>query len=140
MLSSQSDDERPLLESIPLLGSSSMLEIPDTGAACGWCWKTIFSKSSLWHFSCASSLSLMVLLRSSFRLSSWSSLFLSSSCTAALVCSSSTVVHIRDCLSSSIDCTNSIKQTINYMPITLFLRLIHSSKDFEVLNVCIEWN
>ncbi|WVY99556.1 hypothetical protein V8G54_025626 [Vigna mungo] len=106
MLSSQSDEERPLLESIPLLGSSSMLEIPDTGAACCWCWKTIFSKSSLRHFSCASSLSLTVLPRSSFRLSSCSSLFLSSSCTAALVCSSSTVVHMRDCLSSSIDCTN----------------------------------
>lgn len=49
MLSSQSDEERPLLESIPLLGSSSMLEIPDTGpaAATCCCWKTSFSKRSL---------------------------------------------------------------------------------------------
>lgn len=34
MLSSQSEEEKPLLESMPLLGSSSMLEIPERLAVC----------------------------------------------------------------------------------------------------------
>ena len=107
MLSSQSDDEKPLLESIPLLGSSSMLEIPERGpvcCCCCCCWSRSFSRRSLWHFSCASSLSLMALLSRSLRLSNWSSLFLSSSWTANLVCSSSKEVYKRELLSSSILC------------------------------------
>ena len=111
MFSSESEEAKCLLESLPF-GSSSMFEAASSCCCCGCsccfccscCWSMSLSNIRFLHLVCASSLSLMVLLKRSLRWISSYSLFVISSLAARSVVSSSKVVYKRECLNSSTPC------------------------------------
>lgn len=96
MLSSQSEEDKL----VAVLDSWSSC---CCCCCCCCCWRVVnFCKSSFWYWACASSLSLMVLVRRSVSWLSSSSFLAISSWADRIVDCSSRVVYIRQCLSSSV--------------------------------------
>ena len=117
LFSSQSEEAagEECFSDIPPWSSSSFCDMVSLWCCCWWvwtsccfcwssCWSSSFSSNSFWHFACASSLSLMALLKRSLTWINSHSLVVISSLADAIVASSSKDVYRRVCLKSSNPC------------------------------------